>query len=134
MENFTGLISILLQHSQKFTEFWNFHILVALGVLGFVMSSDGIASKLRMRILMTITFVLIAIYSIFSLSVHQQREVKLWNAINAQVTAAPQNFTPEDREYIESLEPTAFGIKTGALLAADLLVILTIWFAPKIKK
>ena len=133
MEHFGNLISVLLEHSQRFTDFWNFHIVVSLGVLGFVLANDQIISKLRVRILLTIVFVFIAAYSVFSLSVHQKREVNLWRVLDAQVTATPDEYIPEEVQYIESLKPTEFGIKAGALLTADLLVILMIWFSTKIK-
>jgi len=133
MEQFGNLISVLLEHSQRFTDFWNFHIVVSLGVLGFVLANDEIISKLRVRILLTLVFVFIAAYSLFSLSRHQDREVKLWRVLEAQVVATPDAYIPEEVQYIESLKPTEFGIKAGALLTADLLVILMIWFSTKIK-
>ena len=134
MENFAELIGILLEHSQRFTDFWNFHIIVALGVLGFVLANQEIASKLRVRVLLTAMFIAIAIYSVFSLSVHQAREVQLWNALEARIAAAPGNFIPEETEYIHSLKPTSFGIKAGTLVGADALVVLIIWFSGKIKE
>jgi hypothetical protein len=133
MENFGNLISILLEHSQRFTDFWNFHIVVSLGVLGFVLANDRIVSKLHVRILLTVIFVFIAVYSVFSLSRHQEREVKLWRVLESHITEAPDEYTPEEAQYIDSLKPTAFGIKAGALLTTDLLVILMIWFSMKIK-
>jgi hypothetical protein len=133
MENFGNLISVLLEHSQRFTDFWNFHIVISLGVLGFVLTNDSVISKLRVRILLTVVFLFISAYSIFSLSVHQEREVRLWNVLDAQVIATPDEFIPEEVQYIDSLKPTEFGVKAGALLTADLLVILMIWFSTKIK-
>ena len=133
MEHFGNLISVLLEHSQRFTDFWNFHIVISLGVVGFVLTNDEIISKLRVRILLTVVFVFIATYSVFSLSRHQEREVNLWRVLETQVVATPDEYTPEEVQYIESLKPTEFGIKAGALLTADLLVILMIWFSAKIK-
>lgn len=133
MEKISALIPILLEHSQRFSDFWNFHIIVSLGVLGFVLANEGIASKLRVRLLVTVTFFLIAVYSVFSLSIHQERQVKLWNALEAHIVSAPGEFVPEEVDYIDSLKPTDFGVKAGALLTADLLVVLAVWFIPKIK-
>ena len=133
MEQFGNLISVLLEHSQRFTDFWNFHIVISLGILGFILANDEIISKLRVRILLTLVFVFIATYSLFSLSRHQEREVKLWRVLEAQVVARPDEYIPEEVQYIDSLKPTEFGIKAGALLTADLLVILMIWFSTKIK-
>jgi hypothetical protein len=133
MEYFGDLISVLLEHSQRFTDFWNFHIVISLGVLGFVLTNDSVISKLRVRILLTLVFVFIAAHSVFSLSVHQEREVKLWKVLEAQVITTPDEYIPEEIQYIDSLKPTEFGIKAGALLTADLLVILMIWFSTKVK-
>ena len=134
MENFAGLISVLLQHSQRFLDFWNFQIVISLGVLGFVLSSQVIISKMRVRILLTTIFVLIALFSVFSLSAHQEREERLWVALESHVAANPGDFLPEDRTYIDSLKPTNFRIKAGAIVAADILVVLVIWFSPKLKE
>lgn len=134
MENLSGLISILLQHSQRFLDFWNFQIVVSLGVLGFVLANHALIARLPVRILLTAVFLFIAIFSIFSLSAHQQREEKLWTALEARVVAAPDKFLPEDVAYIDSLKPTNFTIKAGAIIAADLLVVAVIWLRPKAAK
>ena len=96
MEQFSGLISILLEHSQRFFDIWNFQILISLGVIGFVLSNEGLAAKNRVRINITVVFVMIAIFSVFTLSVHHQREVLLWTALEARVAAAPNQFIPEE--------------------------------------
>ena len=134
MEKFSGLITVLLEHSQRFIDFWNLQIIVVLGVLGFVLANQEITSRTRVRLLITLVFVAIAVFSVFSLSAHQRREEKLWTALEARVAAAPTEFLPEEAAYIDSLKPTAFGIKAGSVVAADLLVILVIWFSPKIKE
>jgi hypothetical protein len=132
MEQYAGLISILLEHSQRFFEIWNFQIIVSLAVLGFVISNQQLVTKYRIRIHITIIFLLIAVFSVFTLSVHHQREVLLWNALEARVTAAPTDFLPQDVVYLESLQPTSFLIKGGALVFADLLVILVTWMSPRL--
>jgi len=134
MEKFGELISVLLEHSQRFFDFWNFQILVSLAVLGFVLSNEALVSKRRVRILITLVFALIAAYSVFSLSVHQRREENLWEAIESRVQAAPTQYTKEEISYLQSLKPTAFPIKAGALVAADILVILVTWFTPGLKR
>jgi hypothetical protein len=107
---------------------------IALGVLGFSLANPQVVSKLRVRILLSMIFVAIAAFSVFSLSAHQERAEKLWTALEARLAAAPTEFIPEEVAYIDSLQPTPFVIKAGAVVTADVLVILTIWFLPKIKE
>jgi uncharacterized membrane protein len=134
MENFSGLIAILLEHSQRFIDFWNLQLVVALGVLGFSLANQQVISKARVRILLSAVFIVMAVFSVFSLSAHQIRAEKLWTALEARVAAAPTEFIPEEVAYLDSLKPTPFGIKAGAIVAADVLVVLIIWFMPKIKE
>ena len=133
METFSGLISILLEHSQRFFDIWNFQILISLAVIGFVLSNEGLMARGRVRVHITIVFILIAVFSVFTLSVHHQREVQLWNALEARVAAAPSQFIPEEVQYLDALKPTSFMIKGGALVVADLLVILITWVSPKVR-
>jgi len=133
MEKLGELIVVLLEHSQKFIDFWNLQILIALGVLGFAFANPEIAAKMRVRLLITAVFAAIAAFSVFSLAAHQERAEKLWAALEARVAAAPAEFLAEDAAYIDSLEPTPFNIKAGAIVAADALVILVIWFSPRMK-
>ena len=132
MEKFAELIAVLLEHSQRFIDFWNLQLVIALGVLGFSLANPQIVTKMRVRLLISAVFVAIAAFSVFSLSSHQERAEKLWIALEAHVTAAPGEFSPEEVAYIDSLEPTPFSIKAGAIIAADMLVVLVIWFSPKI--
>ena len=134
MEKFAELISILLQHSQRFFDFWNFQIVVSLAVLGFVFANQEVVSRLRVRLVITLVFLLIILFSIFSLSVHQQREEKLWLALESRVSVAQTQYTPQEIEYLESLKPSSFLIKAGALVAADVLVILAAWFGPRLNR
>lgn len=133
MENFSGLIAVLLEHSQRFIDFWNLQLVIALGVLGFSLTNPQIISKMRVRLLISAVFIAIAAFSVFSLSAHQIRAENLWAALEARIAAAPSEYIPEEVAYIDSLKPTAFPIKAGAIVLADLLVILVIWFSPKIK-
>lgn len=130
MDEFSGLISILLEHAQRFFDFWNLQILVSLAVLGFVLSNDELIRQRRVRVLITFVFVMIALYCVFSLSVHQRREEALWSAIISRAQAAPAQYTTEEMAYLQSLKPTAFPIKAGALVIADLLVVIVTWFRP----
>ena len=134
MEKYAELISILLQHSQRFLDFWNLQLLVSLAVLGFVFSNLEVVSKRPVRIIISLIFVFIAAFSVFSLSAHQQREEKLYAAIQSYVTATPADFTPAEIAYLDSLKPTPFSLKAGALILADALLIAVVWFSPKIKK
>jgi hypothetical protein len=134
MERYAELIAVLLEHSQRFIDFWNLQLVVALGVLGFSLANPQIIAKARVRLLISGIFIAIAVFSVFSLSAHQERAEKLWTALEARVAASPNEFIPEEATYIDSLEPTPFPIKAGALVAADVLVILVIWFSPKLKE
>lgn len=134
MDKLSGLIGVLLEHSQRFIDFWNLQLVIALGVLGFSLANQQVVSKARVRILLSAIFLAIAVFSVFSLASHQERAEKLWTALEARVAAAPGEFIPEEVAYIDSLQPTPFGIKAGAIVAADVLVILIIWFMPRIKE
>jgi uncharacterized membrane protein len=134
MEIFSGLISVLLEHSQRFIDFWNLQLVIALGVLGFSLANPQVVSKTRVRLLISLVFIAIAVFSVFSLSSHQERAEKLWTALEARIDAAQSKFIPEEVAYIDSLKPTPFAVKAGAIVAADVLVILVIWFSPKIKE
>ena len=134
MEKFAELIAVLLEHSQRFIDFWNLQLVIALGVLGFALANPQIIAKAQVRILITAIFIAIAAFSVFSLSAHQERAELLWAALEARVAAAPGALIPEEVAYIDSLEPTPFPIKAGALVAADVLVVLVIWFSPKLKE
>jgi len=133
METYSGLISILLTHSQRFFDIWNFQILISLAVIGFVVSNEGLMAKPQLRVNITIVFILIGIFSVFTLSVHHQREVQLWTALEARVAATPSQFIPEEIVYLDSLRPTSFVIKGGALVVADLIVIIITWISPKVR-
>jgi len=134
METYAGLITILLQHGQRFFEIWNFQIIIAVAVIGYILSNEGLVAKDRVRIHITIVFLMIAIFSVYTLSVHHQREVGLWDALQANVAAAPGQFTPEEVDYLETLKPTPFFIKAGALIIADLLVIAVTWMSPRMRQ
>lgn len=131
MEKFGELITVLLEHSQRFIDFWNLQLVVALGVLGFSLANLQIVSRTGVRFLISAVFVAIAVFSVFSLSTHQKRAEKLWTALKAHVLASPSEFLPEEVAYLESLKPTPFPIKAGALIVADVVVILVIWLSPK---
>jgi len=134
MENYAGLINILLQHGQRFFEIWNFQIIIAVAVMGFVMSREGLVSKNRVRINITIVFLMIAIFSVHTESVHHQRETLLWSALEARVAAAPGQFTLEEVDYLDSLKPTSFILKAGALIVVDLLAIAITWMSPRMRE
>ena len=134
MEKFAELIAVLLEHSQRFIDFWNLQLVIALGVLGFALANPQVVAKTRVRLLISAIFIAIAAFSVFSLSAHQERAELLWTALEARVAAAPSEFIPQEVTYIDSLKPTPFPVKAGALVAADVLVVLVIWFSPKLKE
>jgi hypothetical protein len=133
MEKFAELISILLQHSQRFLDFWNFQIIIILGVLGFAFANQEVIAKRSIRLLISLVFIFIAGFSVFSLSVHQGREEKLWTALESRVAADPASFMPEETAYLDSLKPTKFATKVSAILLADAFVIAAIWVSPKLR-
>jgi hypothetical protein len=134
MEQYANLISLLLQHGQRFFEIWNFQVIIAVAVIGFVMSHEGLTAKARVRVNITIVFLMIAIFSVYTESIHHQRETLLWNSLEARVAAAPSQFTPEEVDYLDSLKPTSFVIKAGALVIADLLAIAVTWISPRMRQ
>ena len=134
MEKFAELIAVLLEHSQRFIDFWNLQLVISLGVLGFALANPQVIAKARVRVLLTGIFIAIAAFSVFSLSAHQERAELLWTALEARVAAAPSEFIPQEVAYIDSLQPTPFSVKAGALVAADVLVVLVIWFSPKLRE
>ena len=134
MDAYAGLISVLQQHAQRFFEIWNFQIVISVAVLGFVFSKEGLIAKDRMRVNITIVFVLIAVFSVYPLSVHNEHETLLWNAIQSRVDANPEQFTPAEIQYLDSIEPTSFLRKAAALVLADLLVILITWISPRVRR
>ncbi len=134
MEQYTNSIALLLQHGQRFFEIWNFQIIIAAAAIGFVMSNEGLTAKNRVRVNITIVFLMIAIFSVYTESIHHQRETLLWNALEAHVSATPTQFLPEEVDYIDSLKPTSLFLKAGALVVADLLVIAVTWMSPRMRE
>ena len=82
----------------------------------------------------TLVFVLIAIFSVYTLSVHHEREVLLWNAIQSRIGRDSIQLTPAEIQYIESLKPTDFLRKAAALVVADLVVIAITWISPRMRQ
>ena len=134
MEKYAELISILLQHSQRFLDFWNYQIVISLATFGFIFSNQAVIAKRSTQVFITAIFLLMAVITVVFLSVHQRREERMYAAIQSHVAAAPADFTQADIEYIASLEPTAFGGKAGVVVIADLLIIAAVWVSPRMKE
>ena len=134
MEQYTNSISLLLQHGQRFFEIWNFQIIIAVTAIGFIMSNEGLAAKNKVRVNITFVFVLIAIFSVYTLSVHHEREVLMWNAIQSRIERDSVQLTPSELQYIDALKPTDFLRKAAALVTADLLVIAITWMSPRMRE
>jgi hypothetical protein len=134
MEQYTNSISLLLEHGQRFFEIWNFQVIIAVAAVGFIMSNEGLTAKDRVRVNITIVFILIAVFSVYTLSVHHERETLIWNAIQSRIERDEIPLTDAEIEYIESLEPTDFFRKAAALAAADLLVIAITWISPRMRE
>jgi hypothetical protein len=133
MEKYAELISILMEHSQRFLDFWNFQIIISLAMLGFIFSNPAAMSRRWIRLAVSLIFIGIAAFSIFSLSVHQVREESLWNALEVRISSEADQYLPEEIAYVDALKPTAFPIKAGALAIADLVVVGAIWAVPVLK-
>lgn len=133
MEQYTNSISLLLQHGQRFFEIMNFQIIIAVAVIGFVMSNEGRSAKDRVRLNITFVFLLLAIFSVYTESIHHQREMLLWEALKAHVVATPNQFLPAEVDYLDSLKPASFYIKAGALILADALVVAITWISPRMR-
>jgi len=133
MELYTNSISLLLQHGQRFFEIWNFQIIIAVAAVGFIMSNEGLTARNRVRLNITIVFVLIAVFSVYTLSVHHEREILVWNAIQSRIDGGSIQLTPAEIQYIDSLKPTSFLQKAAALITADLLVIAITWLSPRMR-
>ncbi|OQW90415.1 MAG: hypothetical protein BWK79_19970 [Beggiatoa sp. IS2] len=48
MESLAELIAVLLQHSQRLSDLWNFQIIVILGIIGFLLAhADQVTTRLK---------------------------------------------------------------------------------------
>ena len=88
----------------------------------------------RIRVNITVVFLLIAVFSVYTLSVHNEREILLWNAIQSRIDRDSVQLTPAETQYLEALKPTSFLRKAVALVFADLLVIAMTWISPKMRR
>lgn len=134
MEQYTSSISLLLQHGQRFFEIMNFQIIIAVAVIGFVMSHEGLTATDRVRINITFVLALIAVFSVYTESIHHQREMLLWEALEGHVVESPNQFLPAEVDYIRALKPTPFFIKAGALIFANALVVAVTWISPRMRE
>jgi hypothetical protein len=134
MEQYTNSISLLLQHGQRFFEIWNFQIIIAVAAVGFIMSNDGLTAKSRVRVNITIVFMLIAIFSVYTLSVHHERELLIWDAIQSRIDRDSIQLTSSEIQYIQALRPTDFLRKAAALVVADLIVVAITWLSPRMRE
>ncbi len=134
MEQYTNSISLLLRHAERFFEIWNFQLIIAVAAVGFIMSHEGLTAKDRVRVNITIVFLLIAVFSVYTLSVHHEREILAWNAIQSRIETDETQLTSAELEYIESLKPSDFLRKAAALVIADLLVIAITWISPRMRE
>ena len=134
MEQYTNSIALLLQHGQRFFEIWNFQIIIAVAAVGFIMSHEGLTANARVRVNITIVFGLIAIFSVYTLSIHHEREVLLWNAIQSRIDSDSTQLVPAEIQNLEALKPTDFLRKAAALVTADLIVVAITWLSPRLRQ
>ncbi len=133
MEQYTNSISLLLQHGQRIFDIWNFQIFIAVAAIGFIMSNEGLTAKNRVRVHITLVFVLIAIFSVYTLSIHHDREVLMWNAIQSRIDRDAVQLTPSETQYLIALKPKPFLREASALVVADLLVVAVTWMSPRMR-
>ena len=133
MEQFSGLISILLEHSQRFFDLWNFQIVLSGAAVGFVLSNQGLIARNWVQMNLTILFIVIAVFGIYTLSIHNQREILLWDAIQSRIQQDGIQLTLAETQYLEALKPVALLPKAIALIFADALVIAATWISPRMK-
>ncbi len=129
-EAFATLIQVLGEHSHRQNGLLDLQIVVIIGIIGYVLSHPLMIDNKRFKIMLTTAFLIFLSYSLISTHITQTRKDQLWEALHARVVAEEQQFLPEERAYIASLKPTPMGWKFVALLAADLIVIMTIWVKP----
>jgi hypothetical protein len=134
MEQYASLISILLDISQRFFEIWNFQIVVSVAAVGFILSNEGLMARNRIRVNITVLFLLIAVFSVYTLSIHNEREILLWNAIQSRIDRDSVQLTPAETQYLEALKPTSFLRKAIVLVFVDLLMITITWVSPKMRQ
>ena len=131
MQTYTELIALLQGHAQRYFEIWNFQVVVAVAVTSYVMTREGLAANGRIRMNITIVFLLMAIFSVYTLSIHHNHETLLYTAIQSRIAVDDIPLTPAELQYIESLQPLSFLRKAAALVFVDLLVIGVTWLSPK---
>lgn len=131
MQAYAELIAILQGHAQRYFEIWNFQIVVAVAVVSFVMTRQGLAAKDRVRMNITVVFLLMAVFSVYTLSIHHNHETLLWNAIQSRIARDSVELTPFEIQYLEALKPLSFLRKAAALVFVDALVIAVTWLSPK---
>ena len=134
MQVYAELIAILQQHAQRYFEIWNFQIVVAVAVVSFVMTREGLAAKGKIRMNITVVFLLMAVFSVYTLSIHHNHETLLYNAIQSRIVADSVQLTQSETEYLDSLKPLSFLRKAAALVVVDLIVIGVTWLSPKVRK
>ena len=133
MQVYAELIAILQQHAQRYFEIWNFQIVVAVAVVSFVMTREGLAARDKIRVNITFVFLLMAVFSVYTLSIHHNHETLLWNAIQSRIVRDSVQLTPSETQYLESLKPLSFLRKAAALVFVDFLVIGVTWLSPKVR-
>lgn len=130
MDQYINSISLLLEHGHRFFEIWNFQIIIALAAMGYIMSREGLTARTQFRWNVTVIFFLIAVFSVYSLSVHHERELLIWNAMQSRMETNSNELTLAELDYIGSLAPTDFLRKAAALILVDLVVVVITWISP----
>lgn len=128
MESISGLIAVLLQHSQRLTDLWNFQIIVILGIIGFLLAHADQVTK-RLKMFLTVVFIIFALVSLVSLKTFQEREEQLWLIVKEKVSDHTA-YRDSERHYVATLKPTGVHWKGIAIILADLLVIFAIISTP----
>ncbi len=131
MQAYAELITILQGHAQRYFDIWNFQIVVAIAVVSFVMTKEGLAARSNIRTNITAVFFLMAVFSVYTLSIHHNHETLLYNAIQSRIAKDAVQLTPAEIQYLDSLKPLSFLRKAAALVFVDLLVIGVTWLSSR---
>ena len=75
-----------------------------------------------------------AVFSVYTLSIHHNHETLLWNAIQSRIIRDSVQLTPSEVQYLDALKPLAFLRKAAALVFVDGLVVLITWISPKAQR
>lgn len=145
-------INLLLDHTQRLGDLWNFQIVVSASVIGLLMTDIAFKSQKRMALklsVLTILFFAFAIYNGDAIKRSEQRRHLMWTVVRMQSSeslGAPNRCPLESRSkgdenelatlvrnkwrYICELGPDPVWVTVVALLVFDVIIVVSIWIIP----